>query len=272
MSTKRQIFFYISALVIIIIAALIFSYAKEDSFPKNSKKETSVETSEPDACQKSEDIPAETVEAESKDEPGQVKSVREYPIHKNISVTLFWIGEDASEDNKEISNDSSAWDDLWVKHYGGTDSPQKRNGYLPVKFTPKENPFYFALPYNDLNKKGERKTNINSIIPWAKDRQLGDTASYCKNRWIKIIKDDKVVYAQWEDVGPFGEDDAGYVFGSEEPQSKTNKHAGLDVSPAVRDYLGISEKDIVDWQFVEADSVPDGPWRKIVTKTNICWE
>ena len=40
-----------------------------------------------------------------------------------------------------------------------------------------------------------------------------------------------------------------------------NKAAGLDVSPAVRDYLGMGDTDITDWRFVGKGEVPVGPWR-----------
>jgi hypothetical protein len=37
--------------------------------------------------------------------------------------------------------------------------------------------------------------------------------------------------------------------------------AGLNVSPAVRDYLGLGTFDATDWKFVEVRDVPPGPWR-----------
>jgi hypothetical protein len=67
-------------------------------------------------------------------------------------------------------------------------------------------------------------------------------------------------YAQWEDVGPFHTDSAGYVFGDERPSPNVNHGAGIDVSPAVRDYLGLGPLDMVDWRFVEQATVPNGPW------------
>lgn len=194
-----------------------------------------------------------------------------YPVHSGISTTFFWIGEDASDDNKDISNSPSAWDDSWKKHFGGTDDPKKRDGYFPSKFMPKENPFYVALPYNDFDQKGKRKSDVGKVIPWATESLAADE-SFCKNRWVKVMKGDKVAYAQWEDVGPFGEDDSEYVFGSATPKSKTNKHAGLDVSPAVRDFLGLKDVDITDWAFVEASDVPDGPWKQIVTTSGVFWK
>jgi len=68
----------------------------------------------------------------------------------------------------------------------------------------------------------------------------------------------KVCYAQWQDVGPLRYDHAEYVFGEERPTRYSR--AGLDVSPAVRDYLGLSGLDKTDWKFVEDDQVPYGPW------------
>lgn len=196
----------------------------------------------------------------------------DYPVHQNVSTTYFWIGEGADEDNGHISNSPSAWDEAWVKHYGGTDDPKKRDGYFPAKFTPKENPFYFALPYNDFNENGDRKKDAFKLADWADSKDFSSDESICKNQWIKITKGGKTAYAQWEDVGPFGEDDSDYVFGNSAPDSNRNEHAGLDVSPAVKDYLGLSDVDKTDWQFVSAEDVPDGPWKKIVTKSQTYWK
>jgi hypothetical protein len=48
-----------------------------------------------------------------------------------------------------------------------------------------------------------------------------------------------------------------YVFGNERPRPKRNSDAGLDVSPAVRDYLSLNGLDVCDWKFV--DRLPPGP-------------
>jgi hypothetical protein len=194
-----------------------------------------------------------------------------FPLHQNISTTYFWVGEDGNSDNHNISNSPSCWDGKWSTHFGGVDNPNKRNGFFPAKFKPKENPFYFALPYNDFDSNGKRKSGLGAYIPWFHEKKWGSKESVCKNRWIKIIKGDKIAYAQWEDAGPFGENDIAYVFGSADPKSKTNERAGLDVSPAVRDYLNLSDVDKTSWQFVDAKDVPNGPWKKIVTTSNISW-
>jgi len=50
--------------------------------------------------------------------------------------------------------------------------------------------------------------------------------------------------------------------GNERPRLNLNQSAGLDISPSVRDYLGMGSKGIADWKFVEASEVPPGPWTK----------
>lgn len=75
-------------------------------------------------------------------------------------------------------------------------------------------------------------------------------------------------YAQWEDCGPFRTDHFQYVFGNERPKPNLNHGAGLDVSPAVRDYLGLQPTDVTDWQFVEVKDIPAGPWRSYGDNNN----
>jgi hypothetical protein len=186
-------------------------------------------------------------------------------LHQNIKTTIFWVGEAAGPDNANISNAESAWDGNWQTHFGGFDDPDNRNGYHPAAFTPLENPFYFALPYNDLNDNGDRKASA------ANCPNVGGSVSWCKNAWIKITKGSKVAYAQWEDVGPLKEDDVAYVFGTAAPANTWGAKAGLDVSPAVRDYMGLSDVDVVSWTFVAASSVPAGPWKQIVTTSPGGW-
>jgi len=186
-----------------------------------------------------------------------------YPWKPQIVTTVFWIGEKPSENNP-VPNRSSSWDKEWAKSYGGFDDPNpaRRQDYTPVKFTPRQNPFYCALPYNDKAASGHRP-EAAQVIPWFKDAYQGPGASVCKDRWIAIRKGNKIAYAQWEDAGPFRTDHWQYVFGNERPKPNLNKGAGLDVSPAVRDYLGLNETDVTDWQFVEFKNVPRGPWSKL---------
>lgn len=185
-------------------------------------------------------------------------------VHTGITATYFWAGEGATNDNGHISNAASAWDEQWATHFGGIDDPFKRIGLNPKGFTPKENPFYFALPYNDFNSKDKRKASAAGCPNYSASNT---NYSWCKNSWVKITKGAKTVYAQWEDVGPFGEDDSSYVFGTAKPKNSTNSQAGIDLSPAARDYIGMADVDKVDWQFVAAADVPAGPWKTVVTSS-----
>ena len=186
-----------------------------------------------------------------------------YPWKRQIVTTVFWIGEKPTENNP-VPNRSSSWDKEWSKSYGGLDDPNpaRRQDYTPVKFTPRQNPFYCALPYNDKAASGHRP-EAPRVVPWFKEAYQGPGVSVCKGRWIAIRKGNKIAYAQWEDAGPFRTDHWQYVFGNERPKPNLNKGAGLDVSPAVRDYLGLDETDVTDWQFVDFKDVPRGPWSKL---------
>jgi len=183
-----------------------------------------------------------------------------YPWKKNIVTTVFWVGEKPSANNP-TPNRISSWDKNWSRSYGGFDDPNPahRRNLIPVKFTPRQNPFYCALPYNDKAATGHRP-EAPRVVPWFKEAYQGPGVSTCKDRWVAIRKGDRTVYAQWEDAGPFRTDYWQYVFGNERPKTTLNRGAGLDVSPAVRDYLGLNETDVTDWRFVEFSEVPRGPW------------
>ena len=193
-----------------------------------------------------------------------------YPWKKDIVATVFWVGELAAQNNP-VHNLSSSWDLNWKSSFGGYDDPKDRvglqnGGSIPRTFVPKENPFYFALPYNDRMRSGF-KPEAAQVIPWFKvESARRGNESVCRDRWITIRKrlpggSQRVCYAQWSDCGPFRTDHFEYVFGSERPRPNLNGGAGLDVSPAVRDYLGLAGTDVVDWCFVEDTDVPfNGPW------------
>ena len=197
--------------------------------------------------------------------PGQFAANRtapgqRYPWKTNIVTTIFWIGEKPSGNNP-VPNRVSSWDKEWTKNYGGMDDPDpaRRSNYIPVKFTPGLNPFYCALPYNDKAREGHRP-EAPRVVPWFKEAYQGPAVSTCKDRWIAIRKGNRTAYAQWEDAGPFRTDHWQYVFGNERPKPNLNQGAGLDVSPAVRDYLGLKPTDVTDWRFVDFKEVPRGPW------------
>ncbi len=187
--------------------------------------------------------------------------VSRYPWKTNIVTTVFWVGERAGGNNP-VPNIKSSWDANWTYNYGGFDNPDpgSRRNYIPVSFVPRQNPFYCALPYNDVTH-GRTKPEAALVIPWFKRAFRQQGQSVCKDHWVAIRKGNRTCYAQWEDCGPFRTDHFQYVFQNERPKPNLNRGAGLDVSPAVRDYLGLAPTDVTDWQFVEVRDVPPGPWR-----------
>ena len=182
---------------------------------------------------------------------------------KKTITTIFWVGEGATEENAFIHNRSSYWDDNWMKHYGGVDSPLNRKGWLPAAFTPKQNPFYVALPFAEVDGDGNLK-EIAKKIPG-----FGQNAGpLTRNRWVEIRYKGKSCFAQWQDVGPNGENDFDWVFGSaKKPKNKWGLKAGLDISPATAQYLSIVDSETTEWRFVDEKDVPDGPWKAIITRS-----
>ena len=190
-------------------------------------------------------------------------SYTRYPWKRNIVATVFWIGEKPSSRNPTPNNKSS-WDKDWESNFGGYDDPDdsSRLGFRPKKFVPRQNPFYIALPYNDIQPGTyNTKSSARESVPWFKKDFQRSGQTILKGRWIAIRRGSKVCYAQWEDCGPFETDDWEYVFGDKRPSNKNNEGAGLDVSPAIKSYLGFSTNATCDWRFVDTEEVPEGPWR-----------
>ncbi|MFM2221693.1 MAG: hypothetical protein RLZZ553_1441 [Verrucomicrobiota bacterium] len=197
-----------------------------------------------------------------------------YPWKLNITSTAFWIGEQPTQNNP-VPNHVSSWDGNWQANYGGYDDPDpmKRiashssGEFRPKNFIPKLNPFYVALPYNDRQRGGYRP-EASKVIPWFHRVKKDDGSSTLKGRWIQVYSNNRSCYAQWEDVGPFVVDDWPYVFGDKRPVNTNNRGAAIDISPAVRDYLGIPNSSQLHWRFVEDSQVPFGPWKKYGPKAN----
>lgn len=136
------------------------------------------------------------------------------------------------------------------------------DGLPPENIHPPAKPLYVALPYNDVSR-GEHKAEASRVIPWFRREYAGKGQSVCKGRWVQIVYNKRSCFAQWEDCGPFTTEDWPYVFGDKPPVNTQNKGAGIDISPAVRDYLGITGGTaIVHWRFVEFYRIPRGPWSK----------
>jgi hypothetical protein len=178
---------------------------------------------------------------------------------RNVIATVFWVGEPPTENNP-TPNTKSAWDQNWQENFGGYDHPERRDGFRPAEFTPQLNPFYVALPYNDVAKGGAHRPEASEVIPWFWEAYRGDGISVCKGRWVAIHHQGRVCYAQWEDVGPFEVDHWQYVFGNGSPRPNRNQAAGIDLSPAARDFLKLRSGATVEWRFVDDRDVPQGPW------------
>ena len=172
-------------------------------------------------------------------------SCKTYPWKNGIVTTVFWIGEDHM---------NSSWDSHWVHDNGGGDHPDDMSGYASSQHATTLNPFYVALPFNDL----PHPELAEKWLPesW-KAAPAGSHVSACKDRWIEIKnRAGRYCYAQWEDVSPGSTGDAAYVFGSSRPSTER----GLNVSPAVAKYLGFDSSAMTSWRFVDDENVLPGMW------------
>ena len=192
-----------------------------------------------------------------KDFPAQRVHSRTYPWKSSIVTTVFWIGE-GSTPISAATNKQSAWDMQWVHHNGGSDDQNDMNGYAAAEHASLLNPFYVALPFNDLAYP--EKTERWLPDGWYKPTHRGEKPeSACQGRWLEIkSRTGRYCFAQWEDVGPVVTDDAEYVFGPERPNAMQGR--GLDVSPAVAKYLGFDSTALTSWRFVDDDDVLPGMW------------
>ena len=160
--------------------------------------------------------------------------------------------------------DSSCWDPHWAKNYGGNDTPdtaQRTAEYIPRQLHPRPEPILRrpALQRYGARRPQGRGAPGHPLVPEGIQgpdpiRLQGPLDRH--PLWLKVC------YAQWEDAGPFRTDHWQYVFGNERPRPNLNGGAGLDVSPAVRDYLGMNSTDVTDWKFVDFEEVPTGPWAR----------
>ena len=213
-----------------------------------------------------------------------------YPWHTGIVSTTFWVGEVFDPDAPDGSQEYSAYDSRWMESYGGcdgvttdggceTEPRTAANDYFPSSMTPRENPFYLDLPFDDVNSRAAFAMR-DSVVPWASRAPYaahrGDRGfSYLKNRWVEIVHGGRRCFGQIEDAGPGVYDDARYVFGTDDarPANREFNGAGLDVSPALTSCLGFADIDgqdaIVSWRFVEESDVLPGPWTRLVTTSGV---
>lgn len=166
----------------------------------------------------------------------------------------------------------------------GTEPRVAANGFFPsdAGILPRENPFYLDVPFDDLNDPLGFAMRC-AVVPWAHEvpveRCADRSFSYMKDRWVRILgPNGRTCYGQVEDAGPSHGGmyhDAAYVFGPTDarPSQQRWNNAGMDVSPALNGCLGFTElegvNDRVSWSFVDANDVPPGPWRLVVTTSGV---
>ena len=197
--------------------------------------------------------------------------------HPGTRATLFWIGA-VFDDTIEGQSISSAWNPTWAHDYGGCDGlgPIGRGchadprtagaGWFPTAVTPKQNPFYVGLPFDDVSDP--TAFAARGRLPWAGEPEyaqlLGDRAvSLLKNRWVAVTGPARTCYAQVGDSGPGQVADLAYVLHGARHQDPY----GINLSPAVFSCAGLdfsAGSGGVDWRF--ADDVPEGPWTRVVTR------
>lgn len=243
-----------------------------------------------------------------------------YPWHTNIVATTFWVGEIFDATAADGSQVCSTYDGQWAYHWSGinlatvpsssagcagsilggcdgaasgsgstfrcaTEARAAANGFFPTTATPRENPFYLDLPFDDLNDGTGFATRCQ-VIPWAAGSPdcSNPTVSFMKNAWVQIVgPNGAACYGQIQDAGPSSGSnyhDSAYVFGSDDRRPLNRKYssdptqgAGMDVSPALNGCLGFADldgdSDHVSWRFVAAADVPSGPWRTLVTTSGV---
>lgn len=214
-----------------------------------------------------------------------------YPWHRDIVAATFWVGEIFDPNAADGSQMLSTYDSDWYGSYGGCDGVvvvgggcetevrSAGNGFFPSSMSPRENPFYLDVPYDDINDP-TGFAHRDSVIPWADAEPYrshrGDRDfSYLKNRWVQLTRNGVTCYGQIQDAGPGEYHDAAYVFGADDARPANTRYggAGLDVSPAITGCLGFPDINgisaRVDWRFVEASEVPSGPWTRIVTTSPV---
>lgn len=230
---------------------------------------------------------SETPEPPAPEQPGGASN---YPWHTGIPATTFWVGEIFDPNAPDGSQELSTYDSRWLESYGGcdgvtagggcgTEARTAANDYFPTSMTPRENPFYLDLPYDDINDPigfAER----DAVIPWAgqepyRSHRGDQDFSYLKNRWVQLVLGTRTCYGQIEDAGPGEYHDAAYVFGADDARPANTRYggAGLDVSPALTGCLGFPDLNGItpgiSWRFVEASEVPPGPWTRLVTTSGV---
>ena len=119
------------------------------------------------------------------------------PWHRNIVATTFRVGEVMDPSAPDGSQEYSTYDRNWLANYGGCDGvvehgvcrTERRdvsNGFFPTRMTPRQNPFYLDLPFDDTHNPTafSMRAKVVSLAedPGYRGRADDPTFSYMKNR------------------------------------------------------------------------------------------
>ena len=151
---------------------------------------------------------------------------------------MFWVGEPADAANAFISNTQSYWDKDWLANFGGVDDPSIAERPLAGGLHAQGEPVLRGAALRRVHR-ATAASRTRPEVPWYRP----GLAPLLKNRWVEIRHNVRVCFAQWQDVGPCGEDDFAFVFGASlVPLNTFDAKAGLDVSPAVWHHLGMTRE------------------------------
>jgi hypothetical protein len=234
--------------------------------------------------------------------PAAAAAIGTSALHTNIVSTTFWVGEIFDASLPDGSQMFSAYNSNWFASFGGcdgvstgggcgTEARTAANGFFPTQMTPKENPFYLDLPFDDVNDGTAFKERCQ-VVPWATADNAASGVNHCadsnysymKNHWVQLTgPSGSVCYGQVEDAGPSSGvlyHDANYVFGTADARpantqfsGDSSQGAGADVSPSLTGCLGFADvngdTDHVKWRFVDRSSVPAGPWLNVETSSKV---
>ena len=135
--------------------------------------------------------------------------------------------------------------------------------------TPRQNPFYLDLPFDDINNP-TAFAQRGSVVPWAHEPGLSGRAgdrsvSFMKNRWVKISEATGSATARSRTPGRATTTTrrTSSAATTDGPKNSRYNGAGMDVSPALNGCLAFADlngaDDRVDWRFVDDADVPAGP-------------
>ena len=183
-----------------------------------------------------------------------------YPWRLNITATVFWVGEDATERNP-VANHKSSWDSAWKESFGGFDNPDplhRTMDFGPRLSSPGRIPFMWPFP-TTTSARGAQAGGLprHPLVP---PKFSGKGQSVCKGRWVQIIYNKRSCFCPMGGLRPVHHGRTGPTSLATSPRQHAQQGSRNRHFPAVRDYLGIpGGTAIVHWRFVEFYRIPAAP-------------